>query len=213
MPDQLEKRIPKTTFITGPFQEGLAGDPLFKLECRIPARKADPQNNLHHGPVLGGNPLFGFQLKDTGPFQEGLAGDPLFIPKTTFITGLSGGIGWGSAFRAGLPDSITGRFQEGLADDPLFELDCRIPARNSGSPSLNSCFVKAAAPAAVRHQPARPARTGLRSQPAPVDEGFEDAELQEEDAEEQPLEEDDVIDLGPTQPSQPVNRLCVPLEI
>ena len=47
---QLEKRIPKTTFITGPFQEGLAGDPLFELDCRIPARKVDPQDNLHHGP-------------------------------------------------------------------------------------------------------------------------------------------------------------------
>ena len=51
---QLEKRIPKTTFITAPFQEGLAGDPLFELECRIPARKADPQDNLHHGPLSGG---------------------------------------------------------------------------------------------------------------------------------------------------------------
>ena len=44
-------------------QEGLAGDPPFELECRITARKADPQDNLHHGPF-------------------------------------SGGIGWGSAFRA-----------------------------------------------------------------------------------------------------------------
>ena len=51
---QLEKRIPKTTFITAPFQEGLAGDPLFELECRIPVRKAEPQDNLHHGPLSGG---------------------------------------------------------------------------------------------------------------------------------------------------------------
>ena len=55
---QLEKRIPKTTFITAPFQEGLAGDPLFELECRIPARKADPQDNLHHGPLSGGVRFF-----------------------------------------------------------------------------------------------------------------------------------------------------------
>ena len=84
---QLEKRIPKTTFITAPFQEGLAWDPLFELECRIPARKADPQDNLHHGPLSGGI-CWGseFQLKKripkttfiTAPFQEGLAGDPLF---------------------------------------------------------------------------------------------------------------------------------------
>ena len=102
---ELECRIParkaKTTFITAPFQEGLAGDPLFELECRIPARKADPQNNPHHGPPFRRDWLgirfsswnAGFQLEKR-------------IPKTTFITApLSGGIGWGSAFRAGMPDS------------------------------------------------------------------------------------------------------------
>ena len=126
---QLEKRIPKTTFITAPFQEGLAGDPLFELECRIPARKADPQDNLHHGrPPFRRDWLgirFGFQLEKripkttfiTAPFQEGLAGDPLFELECRIPAGkadpqdnlhhgpLSGGIGWGSTFRAGLPDS------------------------------------------------------------------------------------------------------------
>ena len=95
---QLEKRIRKTTFITAPFQEGLAGDPLFELECRIPARKADPQDNLHHGPLFRRDWLgirfsswnAGFQLEKR-------------IPKTTFI--ISGGIGRGSAFGAGMPDS------------------------------------------------------------------------------------------------------------
>ena len=88
-----EKRIPKTTFITAPFS-GLVGDPLFELECRIPARKADPQDNLHHGPLFRrdwpgirfSSWISGFQLEKripkttfiTAPFQEGLAGDPLF---------------------------------------------------------------------------------------------------------------------------------------
>ena len=130
---QLEKRIPKTTFITAPFQEGLAGDPLFELECRIPARKADPQDNLHHGPpfrrdwpgIRFSSWNAGFQLEKripkttfiTAPFQEGLAGDPLFElecriparkadPQDNLHHGpLSGGIGRGSAFRAGMPDS------------------------------------------------------------------------------------------------------------
>ena len=53
---QLEKRIPKTTFITDPLFRRLAGNPLFELECRIPARKADPQDNLHHGAVRAGMP-------------------------------------------------------------------------------------------------------------------------------------------------------------
>ena len=233
-----KKRTPKTTFVTAPFQEGLAGDPLFELECRIPARKADPQDNLHHGPLSGGigrrsafragmpdssskrgsprqpssRPPFrrdwpgirfsswnaGFQLEKripkttfiTAPFQEGLAGDPLFElecriparkadPQDNLHHGpLSGGIGWGSAFQAGMPDSssksgsprqpssrppfrrdwlgirfsswnagfqlekrilkttfITAPFQEGLAGDPLFELDCRTDSSSkSGSP-------------------------------------------------------------------------------
>ena len=69
MPDSSSKSgSPRQPSSRPPFQEGLAGDPLFELECRIPARKADPQDNLHHGPLLGG-------------------------------------IGWGSAFRAGMPDS------------------------------------------------------------------------------------------------------------
>ena len=123
---QLEKRISKTTFITAPFQEGLAGDPLFELECRIPARKADAQDNLHHGPLSAGIGGSAFRAGTktafiTAPFQEGLAGDPLFElecriparkadPQDNLHHGpLSGGIGWGSAFRA----------------------DCRIPARKA----------------------------------------------------------------------------------
>ena len=135
---QLEKRIPKTTFITAPFQEGLAGDPLFELECRIPARKADPQDNLHHGPLFRRDwPGIRFSSWNAR-FQLEKR-----IPKTTFITApFSGGIGRGSAFRAGMPDSSSksgsprqpsssAPFQEGLAGDPLFELECRIPARKA----------------------------------------------------------------------------------
>ena len=130
---QLEKRIPKTTFITAPFQEGLAGDPLFELECRIPARKADPQDNLHHGPLFRRDwPRIrfsswnaGFQIEKripkttfiTAPFQEGLAGDPLFELECRIP--------------ARKADFITAPFQEGLAGDPLFELECRIPARKA----------------------------------------------------------------------------------
>ena len=44
-----------TTFITAPLFRRLAGDPLFE---RIPARKADPQHNLHHGPLSGGVRFF-----------------------------------------------------------------------------------------------------------------------------------------------------------
>ena len=93
---QLEKRIPKTTFITAPFQEGLAGDPLFELECRIPARKADPQDNLHHGPLSGG---LLFELECRIPARKADPEDNLHHGP------LSGGIGRGSAFRAGMPDS------------------------------------------------------------------------------------------------------------
>ena len=128
---QLEKRIRKTTFITAPFQEGLAGDPLFELECRIPAQKADPQDNLHHGPLFRRDwPGIRFSSWNAG-FQLEKQ-----IPKTTFITApFSGGIGWGSAFRAGMPDSSSksgsprqpSSFQEGLAGDPLLELEVRIP--------------------------------------------------------------------------------------
>ena len=69
--------------------------------------EADPQDNLHHGPLF---------RRD-----------------------------WGSAFRAGVPDSSSKSgsprqpssrppFQEGLAGDPLFELECRIPAQPSSRP-------------------------------------------------------------------------------
>ena len=148
---QLEKRIPKTTFITAPFQEGLAGDPLFELECRIPARKADPQDNLHHGPLSGGDPLFG------------LAGDPLFElecriparkadPQHNLHHGpLSGGIGRGSAFRAGMPDSSSksGSPRQPSSRPPFrrdwpgirfsswnagFQLEKRIPTQPSSRP-------------------------------------------------------------------------------
>ena len=116
---QLEKRIRKTTFITAPFQERLAGDPFFELECRIPARKADPQDNLHHGPLSGG-------IGRGSAFQAGMPDSssnhgPLFRrdwlgsawiparkadPQDNLHHGpLSGGIGRGSAFRAGMPDS------------------------------------------------------------------------------------------------------------
>ena len=92
---QLEKRIPKTTFITAPF----SGQIGCELECRIPARKADPQDNLHHGPL--------FRTDWLGIFASWNAGFQLEkrIPKTTFITApFSGQIGWGF-FRAGMPDS------------------------------------------------------------------------------------------------------------
>ena len=156
MPDSSSKSgSPKQPSSRPPFQEGLAGDPLFEPECRIPARKAYPQDNLHHGPLFrrdspdsssksgsprqpSSRPSFrrdwpgirfsswnaGFQLESGSPrqpssrppfqdwpgirFSSCNAGFQLEkrIPKTTFITApFSGGIGRGSAFRAGMPDS------------------------------------------------------------------------------------------------------------
>ena len=139
MPDSSSKSgSPRQPSSRPPFQEGLAGDPLFELECRIPARKADPQDNLHHGPLFRRDwPGIRFSSWNAG-FQLEKR-----IPKTTFITApFSGGIGRGSAFRAGMPDSSSKSgsprqpssrppFQEGLAGDPLFELECRIPARKA----------------------------------------------------------------------------------
>ena len=135
---QLEKRIPKTTFITAPFQEGLAGDPLFELECRIPARKADPQDNLHHGPPFRRDwPGIRFSSWNAG-FQLEKR-----IPKTTFITrppfrrdgpGIrfsSRNAGFQLEKRIPKTTFITAPFSEGLAGDPLFELECRIPARKA----------------------------------------------------------------------------------
>ena len=170
MPDSSSKSgSPRQPSSRPPFQEGLAGDPLFELECRIPARKADPQHNLHHGPLFRrdwpgirfSSWNAGFQLEKRIPkttfitlvrrdwpgirFSSWNAGFQLEkrIPKTTFITApFSGGIGRGSAFRAGMPDSSSKSgsprqpssrppFQEGLAGGPLFELECRIPARKA----------------------------------------------------------------------------------
>ena len=167
---QLEKRIPKTTFITAPFQEGLAGDPLFELECRIPARKADPQDNLHHGPLSGGigrGSAFRAGIPDSSsksgsprqpssppPFRRDWPGIRFSswnagfqlekrIPKTTFITApLSGGIGRGSAFRAGMPDSSSksGSPRQPSSRPPVrrdwpgirfSSWECRIPARKA----------------------------------------------------------------------------------
>ena len=190
MPDSSSKSgSPRQPSSRPPFQEGLAGDPLFELECRIPARKADPQDNLHHGPLfrrdwpgirfsssarkadpqdnLHHGPLFrrdlaGIQASSSKsgsprqpssrpPFRRDRPGIRFSsrnagfqlekrIPKTTFITApFSGGIGRGSAFRAGMPDSSSKSgsprqpssrppFQEGLAGDPLFELSPRQPS-------------------------------------------------------------------------------------
>ena len=94
---QLEKRIPKTTFITAPLFRRLAGDPLFELECRIPARKADPQDNLHPFQEIGRGSAFRAGMPDSSSKadpQDNLHHGPPFQE-----------IGRGSAFRAGMPDS------------------------------------------------------------------------------------------------------------
>ena len=134
---QLEKRIPKTTFITAPLFRRLAGDPLFELECRIPARKADPQDNLHHGPPfqeIGRGSAFRAGMPDSSS-KSGSPRQPSSRPP---FSGDWPGIrfsSWNAGFQLEkrIPKTtfITAPLFRRLAGDPLFELECRIPARKA----------------------------------------------------------------------------------
>ena len=134
---QLEKRIPKTTFITAPLFRRLAGDPLFELECRIPARKADPQDNLHHGPPfqeIGRGSAFRAGMPDSSS-KSGSPRQPSSRPP---FSGDWPGIrfsSWNAGFQLEkrIPKTtfITAPLFRRLAADPLFELECRIPARKA----------------------------------------------------------------------------------